>query len=266
MKKIVLSLLLIVSSLASLTACDSTSKIKKYSNKVEATTFAEKLGEEYSKKEEIFDLFLNDCKVGYDSEVKANLKVRKNNVNKTLKGTFRSKYAEKGLYDVDKNTTIYTNKYNVKSKNLSNSSSDEISNVRMRTNRNQEEYYCIYNDKYYELDLNAKKALSSSENLIKSQMSYLFPRITKYDSYSNLEYYIDDNIYTITGETYDAVVTIQYTFTERDFIKTSLFTKEYENEDEKSKVNYEYSYITTEYMKFEKVNNKSYPISKYIKE
>ena len=123
MKKIILSLLLIVSSLASLTACDSTSKIKKYSNKVEATTFAEKLGEEYSKKEEIFDLFLNDCKVGYDSEVKANLKVRKNNVNKTLKGTFRSKYAEKGLYDVDKNTTIYTNKYNVKSKNLSNSSS-----------------------------------------------------------------------------------------------------------------------------------------------
>ena len=97
-------------------------------------------------------------------------------------------------------------------------------------------------------------------------MSYLFPRITKYGSYSNFEYYIDDNIYTMTGEIYGEVVTIQYTFTERDFIKTSFFTKEYENEDEKSTVNYDYSYIGTEYMKFEKVNNKSYPISKYIKE
>ena len=266
MKKIILSLLLIVSSLASLTACDSTSKIKKYSNKVEVTTFAKKLGEEYSKKVKIFDLFLNDCEVGYVEKAKSNLKEKRKNVNKTLKGSCNSKYEEKGLYDVDNNTTIYTNKYTVKGDNLSNTLSEALDYRTIRTKNNQKKYYCVYNDEYYELDLKAKFAVVDSYESNKSRVADLFPRLIDCYAYSNAEYYIDDNIYTIIGERYDNIVTIQYTFTERNLIKTSIFTREFEIDNEIVKIYYKSSKITEEYMKFKKVNNRNYSISKYIVE
>ena len=57
MKKIIISLLLIISSLASLTACVTNVNIKKYRNEVSEASFAESFDKEYKAKKIYFFFF-----------------------------------------------------------------------------------------------------------------------------------------------------------------------------------------------------------------
>ena len=147
MKKIIIPLLLIISSLASLTACGTNVNIKKYRNEVSEASFAESFDKEYKAKKDLFFLFLNDFKITSSEKAKATVKIKKPNVNKTLKGKYLGTYVETGSYDKDNNTSVFSKKYTEKCDNMRDAWSGSWTSQDITNKTHQELFYSIYNER-----------------------------------------------------------------------------------------------------------------------
>ena len=264
MKKIIIPLLLIISSLASLTACGQNVREKNYKKEVSTTNFIIEYSKIYKSMEDRLLSGKEDsvCISSYSSKA---TKTTLNKVfSKKIKGTMTTSWNIKSKFDSDNFSTIY--KYTYKNKaNKMKLNFDEVTldnDYKSKEITKKKIFYGRHEEVDYAVDLYTKDYQKSYSPLLDHVNVCDFLRPNNISEESTC--YIDGNVYTIIVENETTYKLRQYTIQKNGISEYYEYVRKSNKNDADEEWDYKDKSVLKTQLIFKKVNNGKYVISDYL--